>query len=101
MNLKDFAKKNGFEYEFVSQEEREDGVGAVSGDNYVKDGIWYTKHQMVQEIGLELKRRTMYSDSEKALIKQMKQAGVIAYQIEKFARGFHGQPNTYNVYYVK
>ena len=100
MNLKDFAKKNGFEYEFVSQEEREDGVGVCVGDNYIKNGIWYTKQQMVSEVGLELKRRTVRS-SEKAIIEEMEQVGVIAYQIEKFAKGFRGQPDTYNVYYVK
>lgn len=55
-SLQQIAKENGFQYRKVSTEEREDGVGVIAGDNWIKDQkpypVWYTTDEMIAELGL-------------------------------------------------
>lgn len=45
------VKAAGFRIEHVTEEEFEDGVGAIAGINAVKDGAWYTLREALKEIG--------------------------------------------------
>ena len=55
-NLKKLYAKHGFIYTFVSEDEHEDGIGAVVGQNFVKNGVFYSSMDAAREIGLALVR---------------------------------------------
>jgi len=50
--LKQIAQENGFKLINVSAEEFEDGIGAAPGENFIKDGIWYTINDLVKKLNL-------------------------------------------------
>jgi hypothetical protein len=45
------ATTAGFAITVVSAEEFEDGVGTCAGVNAMKDGVWYTLREALNEIG--------------------------------------------------
>jgi len=50
--LNEILKANGFSsVGYVSAEEHEDGVGACVGLNFIKNGVWYTAKDAMEECG--------------------------------------------------
>jgi len=101
-----FGKQNGFNSTLVSKSEKEDGIGAVIGLNFVKAGIWYTPAEMVKTAGFEMKhscgkiKARNAAEAEKQIIDQMKASKVIAAEIvacNEYKRGEFGV----NVRYIK
>lgn len=45
INFLEIARENGFLFDFITKEEREDGIGVTTGWNFMKDEIWYTPQE--------------------------------------------------------
>jgi hypothetical protein len=98
--LTQYAKDNGFEYVRVSREDREDGIGVVVGDNYVKNRVWYTRQQMAGELGVEIVRKTVRVADANEYVRKAKAAGLKAFEITNQIRHSDGI-YTLNVHYIK
>jgi hypothetical protein len=100
-NLVKFVEKTGnFKARYVTAEEHEDGIGACAGQNYTKNGVFYTETEALEEIGLELKvscgklQAKNEADARQQAIKAAESAGVKAIEI-KVSR--YGNSNNYNI----
>lgn len=101
VNLVKFVEKAGnFKAQYITAENYEDGLGIIVGQNYVKDGVFYTEAEALAEIGFELKVSTgvleakSAADAEQQAIKAAEAAGVKAIEIKVSQ---YGSSNRYNV----
>ena len=114
--LQQIAKENGFEYQKVTAEEREDGVGVVVGDNWIaplkpdhKVNEWYTTAEMLEELGLpEIQVKSCTLDAKVSLetakqsaLDWLKNQRCVWYSIERCKQSFGNTGITITVFYGK
>ena len=76
---------SGFRLDVISEEEHEDGVGAVAGNNYRKGGWWYGFEDALEEIG-ELDN---YRKDRSAVCKEAARQ-VPRFSWDEYPNGLHG-----------
>lgn len=83
--LTQIAKENGFKMTKVTAEELEDGIGVIVGENWIKDQVWYTTKEMVENLGLVSQAQSGLFD---ASIKQV-EALTMEYLRDEKATWYH------------
>lgn len=89
--LKEIAKQNNFKYVHVTEEEFQDGIGAMPGDNWIKEQVWYSTADMLSELGLPALKiqtgrfpaSTSLDSAKQAMLDWLKQEKVTWYWVHE------------------
>lgn len=106
-SLEQIAKENGFKYIKVDASEFEDGVGACVGDNWVKQAVWYTTNQMIEELGLpklqvksaDLDASVGIDGAKKAAMDWLKAQGAKWYHFDRIKKAYSAKAIIVSVHY--